>query len=61
MGAGVEEDDVAFFCVLKAVDKCLDVDFFGGWVVVRVVLDLESCPLDDVLVVGPGGGGHVDS
>ena len=56
----MEEDYVAFLCILKAVDKCLDVDFFGGWVIVGVVLDLESCPLDYVLVVGPGGGGYVD-
>jgi hypothetical protein len=56
----MQHDDVALLGILQKLDKIVKFNFFGGWVVVGVVLVGQSASLDDVLVVGPGGVGQED-
>lgn len=57
VGAGVEDDDAAFWRVVKGGREAVKVETAGGGMVIGVRGCREGSVLKDLLVVGPGGVG----
>ena len=60
VGAGVEEDDAAFWGITESGEHAIEVKAFGGGEEVGVGLDGQMDVAEDLVVVGPGGVGEVD-
>lgn len=56
MSSGVHQNDVSCLSLsIKAVKVVIDLGLSCGWVVVRVLIKLKTCSVNDVVVVGPSG------
>jgi hypothetical protein len=56
MSSGVHQNDVSCLSLsIKTVKVVIDLGLSCGWVVVRVLIKLETCSVNDVVVVGPSG------